>query len=287
MDRESPRKTSLRKDAGKAHNRVALSLALVVVVIASLSIVWAVGRPNILSVSITPNVISVGSTGPTLLITAQDRFNSIHSIKLSTKNNTQVLTSREIRKNGNRDLELTYDPRQLQIGANNLEVKIDSWFPFVQIPKFELRIAVTSLGFNFSLPSDLNVDIEPHDGQMAILTNFPSNELYQDQPPDGGKVILISSPPLPANSLADYIAWNLRFAQNRSEKEVSVGGLPAKEIQYQLSFDPNIKRDFIYFVSGPRLVKFFLIYNQGDPQEADYLRSFHDMLKTVRTNAQN
>jgi hypothetical protein len=153
---------------------------------------------------------------------------------------------------------------------------------YVTIPAAQSAI---SGGVQVPIPAGFQADI----GTLSLagplsLNNFATHYPEGGVVPAGGAVVDITSLPVPADSLSDFIATELAGANIASTKAITVGGSPATEVTYSDSYTAmlTIKEVGVYVVRGNTLHKIYLSYQAGDPNETTFLADFQHILNSLQ-----
>ncbi|MFI5398534.1 MAG: choice-of-anchor X domain-containing protein [Candidatus Binatia bacterium] len=144
-------------------------------------------------------------------------------------------------------------------------------------------VATNGLALNYPPAFQINPGPLSLGGPIA-LNNYGSVYEEGGSIPPGGADIDITSIPLPSSPLSDFITKELQAATITSTTTRQVGGEVGTEVLYTADFTPAAteKSVAVYVPHGSTLYKFFLSYNAGDPQEAQFLASFNQILNAVQ-----
>lgn len=100
----------------------------------------------------------------------------------------------------------------------------------------------------------------------------------------GAADIVVTTTPLPAEPLKDFIADNLRGQPMESQKQITVGGEVATKVVYSDLRSPTVEEQNIavFVPHHGSLYRFYLSYNVGDSLESQFLADFQTILNSIR-----
>jgi hypothetical protein len=135
------------------------------------------------------------------------------------------------------------------------------------------------------VPSGFKTDPGPLTmGGPLSLDNFGSAYEQGGVIPAGGASIDATVMPLPNGPLNDYIAGNeLQGALIQGTSTVTVSSVSCQEVKYLDVYTPTLSygNDAVYCPSGALLYKFFLSYNDDDPNASIYESAFQQVVNSA------
>lgn len=118
-------------------------------------------------------------------------------------------------------------------------------------------------------------------GGPLTVNNFGSQYSHGGLLPGfGAAEIDVTSVPLPAIALTDFISKELQGSIIGSTKNIQVSGLNCVQVLYTETYTVAISYDnvAVYCPSADLLYKFYLSYYSGDPKQENFKSSFQQLL---------
>jgi len=141
-------------------------------------------------------------------------------------------------------------------------------------------------GLTLRCPPDWQLNPAVPEGGPINLNTFKSQYLSGGIIPAGGADIDIAYLPNPSGTVQQIMAVDLEDAEEQGidPRGFSVGGANGKRVSYTDTYTSGLvyRTTAVYVPGGAGLYKFYLTYHKGDPQEAQFISDFEQVLKSVR-----
>lgn len=217
---------------------------------------------------------------------------------------TAKITDPSLVSNTIRLLQIASDGTQIDIGPLN-SVGNNSYS--IQVPVNELASGQTRFAvvasfqgssarvtsrlvsvISLAVPSGFRADQDPLSmGGPLSIDNFGGAYGQGGVIPSGGAAIDATVMPLPSGPLKDYISGKeLGGALIQGTSTATVSGISCQEVKYLDVYTPALSydNDAVYCPSGASLYKFFLSYNDGDPNSSVYEAAFQRVVNSAVLN---
>lgn len=144
---------------------------------------------------------------------------------------------------------------------------------------------LSAKGLELTIPSTWSLDQTSLDlGGPISINNFGGVYRQGGIRPLGGAEIDVTNIQLPTLTIQETIDRDLQGTTIESTTTVQVGGEDGTKVVYSFDLLPSFveKNLAVYVPHNQLLYKFFLSYNLGDAQEAEFLETFEQFLAGVQ-----